>query len=207
MGDTIAFWNWFLANNEDYLNLNDDELTHVKKQKLLDQFLFHLHDYCDKLYFEIGGWPGQEQELIITADGNKDYFGFVDELIANAPVIENWQFTAFLQPHELDYTSNFEDVELKPLEMWFLPLNSASQPKSIGLRISLPNYDAVKESEWLEAAVFRVIDTVLGEKAFALDVDHIEISSLASNPEEQGMMELKDLPAFIKWKKAKLSDL
>lgn len=165
----------------------------------------HLHNYCDQLFFEIGGWPGKEQELIITADGNLDYFKYVEKLINSAPVIQNWSFTAFLQPQELDYTSNFEDVELKPLEIWFLPLDNKSEPKSVGLRICLPNYQLVKESEWLDAAVYNVLNTTLGEKTFALDVNYIEINGLPEKPEDHGMIELKDLPAFLKWKKAKLS--
>jgi hypothetical protein len=201
------FWNWFKANNTRFLVLNDPDLGKETKEELLDGLLEHLHEYCDKLYFAVGGWHGDDQELIITADGDVDYFDKVDELIDCAPILENWNFTAFMQPHELDYTSHFEDVILKPLEMYFLPLNSSSKPKSIGLKVCLANYQEVKDSEWLKAAVYRVLDTVLGEKAFALDVDYIDIGTLPDNPEEKGMMELKDLSRFIKWKKAKLANL
>jgi hypothetical protein len=198
MSKTAIFWEWFKEYNTALLNLNN--INEDQKETLLDEVLEHLHAYCDKLYFEIGDWPGEEQELIITAEGNREYFKQVEELVDSAPIIENWIFTAFLQPRELDYTSNFEDVELKPLEIWFLPLDSKSNPKSIGLRICLPNYELVKESKWLKAAVYKIMDAVLGEKIFALDVDHIEINSLPEKPEDHGMIELKELPAFLKWK-------
>jgi len=201
------FWNWFKANNAKFLGLNAPDLTDEGKEKLLDEFLEHLHEYCDVLYFEIGGKHGGEQELIVTAEGDAEYFDKVDELIAAAPVINNWIFTAFMQPGELPHTSVYEDVQLKPLEIYFLPLDSKNQPKSIGLRICLPNYELVKESNWLKAAVYKVLDHVLGEKVFALDIDYIEIKALPDNPEEKGMMELTDLPRFIKWKKAKLANL
>ncbi|WP_183558762.1 hypothetical protein [Mucilaginibacter sp. SP1R1] len=175
---------------------------------MLDNVLEQLHIYCDKLFFEIGGWPDRDQELIITADGDINYFERVEELINDAPEIKGWIFTAFIQPTDLDYASNFEDVDLKPFEMWFLPLDNKNNPKSIGLRICLPNYDSVKDSEWLEAAVYKVLNTVLGEKSFANDVDYIEIKHLPDgNPADQGMMELTDMAAFIKWKKAKLASL
>lgn len=106
---------------------------------------------------------------------------------------------------EIDFVSNFEDVVLKPLEVWFLPLNSSSNPTSIGIRVCLPNYDEAKNSQWLEAAVFRMLEVVLGEKVFALDIEYVEIDSLSTIPEDHGMMELKDLPAFVKWKKVKLA--
>ena len=207
MADAITFWNWFRANSEDLLKLSGDEISAEKTEKLLDELLDQLHKYCDRLYFDIGGQSGEEQELIITAEGNPEYFPFVEELINNAPIIKNWQFIAFMQPRGLDYTSKFEDIELIPSDLWFLPLDNPGKPKSIGLRICLPNYESVKRSKWLKAAVFKMLDAMLGEKAFALDLDYIDIGALPNNPEEHGMMELKDLPAFIKWKKAKLSDL
>ena len=207
MTSAKEFWNWFETNNQSFLVLNNKDIEKEVKGRLLDDLLDHLHEYCDHLYFEVGGMPGQEQELIITAEGDIDYFEKVEELINAAPTLENWQFTAFLQPRELDYVSNFEDVELKPLEMWFLPLESKSDPKSIGLRICIPNYEIAKSSEWLDAAVYKILDTVLGEKVFVLDVNHIEIGDLPDDPENEGMIELKELSAFIKWKKAKLAKL
>jgi len=203
----IDFWNWFKINNTRFLVLNDPDLSYEAKEDLLDELLDQLQEYCDALYFELGGEHGQEQELIITADGDTEYFHKVEELIEGAPAIPNWTFTAFMQPGELDYTSNFEDVELRPLEIYFLPLDNKNNPKSIGLRVCLPNYEQVKESNWLKAAVYKVLDHVLGEKVFALDIDYIEIKALPDKPEERGMMELADLPRFIKWKKAKLADL
>jgi len=207
MTNAAKFWLWFKENNSIFLNLDNPETSEAKKEVLLDELLKHLHTYCEKLYFEIGGLPGKEQELIITAEGNPKYFKYVEELIDNAPAIKNWRFIAFIPPRGLDYVSNFEDVELKPLEIWFLPLDSRSKPESIGLRICLPNFEPVKESKWLKASVYKMLDTVLGEKTFGLDVHHIEISGLPEKPEEHGMIELKDLPAFIKWKKKKLLEI
>ena len=201
------FWNWFKANNARFQNLNDPELSDDAKEELLNEFLEHLYKYCDGLYFEIGGEHGKEQELIITADGDTEYFHKVEELIDAAPAIDNWIYTALIQPGDLPQTTIYEDVELMPFEIYFLPLDNKNQPKSIGLRVCLPNYELVKDSEWLTAAVYKVLDHVLGEKVFALDIDYIEIKDLPDNPEEKGMMELEDLPRFIKWKKAKLENL
>jgi hypothetical protein len=191
-------------NNARFLNLNDENLSVSKKEELLDEFLEHLHNYCDQLCFEIGEGIGEKQELIITTEGKSDYFKYVEELIDNAPPIENWYYTSFIQPRDLDYTSDFEDVKLKPLEIWFLPLDNKNKPQSIGLQICLPNYEAVKSSKWLKPAVFKMLDAVLGEKSFALDIEHVAIGSLPVVPEDHGMIELKELRAFIKWKKKKL---
>jgi hypothetical protein len=204
-GSTKIFWNWFKEHNKSYLSLN--EIDEDEKDQLLEDLQGHLHEYCDQLYFQVSGNSGEEQELIITAEGDKDFFDQVEALVNGAPAIENWTFIAFIQPQDDLDTTKFEDVELRPAEMWFLPLDSASRPKSIGIKICTPNYDAVKESKWFKSAVFKVLDTVLGEKSFAMDIDHVDFGLLPGNPEEQGMIELVELPAFVKWKKAKLAAL
>jgi hypothetical protein len=172
------FWNWFSENQENLSQINAPDLDEEEQEEMLDALLDALHSYCDELYFDIGGMHGEDVELIITAEGNTDY------------------------------TSVFEDVELSPPDIWFLPLDSKNAPKSIGLRICLPNYELVKDSKWLKNAVYKVLDIALGEKVFALDVNYIEIKGMPpGKPEDEGLIELKDLARFITWKKKKLASV
>ncbi|HEY2583304.1 MAG TPA: hypothetical protein VGI43_15945 [Mucilaginibacter sp.] len=202
MTETIKkFWNWFEENNKPYLLL--DEADEEVRDQLLQDLETHLHEYCDELWFELGGMPGEEQELIITAEGNTDFFEQVEALLDSAPVINGWRFTAFIQPVESENTINYEGVELKRDDLWFMPLQSASNPKSIGIRVCAPNYDFLKENDWFKNAVYKMLDTVLGEKSFAIDINHVDYGQLPEKPEEHGMIELAELPAYIKWKKSK----
>ncbi|MFI5159440.1 MAG: hypothetical protein ACHQF4_11280 [Sphingobacteriales bacterium] len=203
MSTISDFWNWFKENNHSYLFI--DEVDEGIKEDLLEKLLDQLHLYCDHLYFELGGTPGEEQELIITAEGDIDYFVKVESLVSEAPIIKNWTFIAFIPRREADNTLNFEDVELKPAEMWFMPLNSAAKPNDIGIRVCSPNYELIKDSKWLRPAIYKCLDILLGEKTFALDIDFIDTGEVPDQPEEQGMIQLADLPAFVIWKKKQLN--
>jgi hypothetical protein len=189
------FWQWFKENNKAYLFINQVEPE--IKENLLNAFMERLHEYCDKLYFEIGGHPDEKQELIITADGNTDYFKQVEDLIMQAPQIEQWSFIAFIPPRDVYFQMNYEGVILKPEEMWFQPLIHQDDPSAIGLNICTRNYELVKNNEFFEPAVYKILDTILGEKVSALDVDYVSFGQLPDDPEDEGMLELSLLPDYI----------
>lgn len=203
MSDKIKnFWNWFEINNHAFLFTNevDDDV----REQLLNDLLIELHKYNDKLFFQVGGMPGGDQELIITAEGDVEQFGSVEKLIELAPTIKNWLFIPFIQPSDEDNITNYEGVEIKRSDLWFIPLQSQSQPNHIGIRVCVPNYETLKTNKWMDNAIYKMLDVVLGEKSFALDIDYLDIAELPEEPKEKGLINLTELRAFIAWKKKKL---
>jgi len=198
-----AFWQWFKDHNHAFLFTNevDDDV----KEQLINDLLTELHEYNPSLYFQVGGLPNEDQELIITAEGDFEQFESVERLIAGAPVIENWVFIAFMQPTEGDNTIRYDDVEISRSELWFMPLQSPSDPSSIGIKVCVPGYDDAENRNALDNAVYKMLDTVLGERSFAIDIDYLEIGELPEYPEEYGMIALAELPAYISWKKKKFN--
>ena len=92
-----TFWNWFQDNNQTIKNLSNET---TKSQKNICFWLNkHLGYYCKGLDFIIV-FPKKENEkaeLIITANGNPEYFNQVVELVNHAPLLKHWKFTAFIQ--------------------------------------------------------------------------------------------------------------
>ena len=86
------FWKWFAVHQTSYLHL--DEKEHDEVEYLLNELLQQLHVYCDKLVFQIGGSEPEVKELIISAEGNAEYFGIVEELVFMAPKLQHWRFIA-----------------------------------------------------------------------------------------------------------------
>lgn len=192
------FWNWFKDNNKAYLFL--DSVDEDVKEKLIDNFEAELHKYCDKIFFEIGGLPNEDQEIIITAEGNKDYFDKVEQLINAAPKIDHWNFIAFKPSIPGQFKSKWDDLELDTKDMWFLPLNN-NKSSDLGIRIYLKNHDLIKDNETLTPLLHKMLDTIVGEKTFALDIAYVDTEQQPDDPKGKDMYPILELPAYIKWHK------
>jgi hypothetical protein len=181
--DTISqFWNWFKDNNKGYTFLSSvDEET---KEELLSDFLEQLHKYCENLYFEIGGYPDEGQELIITAE----------------PKIDGWTFIAFKPPMPDNFKSKWDGLELKTEDMWFLPLLN-QKTRDLGIQVCFSNQDLIKDNEILTPLLYKMLDTILGEKSFALDIHYVDTDLLPDDPEREGMYPILELPKYIEWHK------
>jgi hypothetical protein len=197
------FWDWFKENEAKYFFLNQINGDN-EKERLLDDFLLHLHKYCDQLFFEVGGHPNEKQDLIITAEGNTDFFDEVEALVKKAPQLEHWNVLAF-KPVREDYTTEYNSIKLDPKMMYFIPLNNKNS-KKIGLRIYIDNYNSTNKDDFL-TATYIALDNTLGEKSNALDIGYLEIVNLPfSITEREELIKLTKLPQYIKWKKSKLQN-
>jgi len=194
------FWDWFEVNQTAYQFINDVE--DVERDRLMDTICNELQKLNENLWVEIGGNPDDGMELIVTAEGNTDYFAMVENVIAQAPEIKNWMFTAFIPPDtEGPWIVEYAGIKLNSEEMWFLPLEEEENPKSIGLRVCTPNYELIKDNEYFMSAVYNMLESLLGEKTFALDVDYVEAGQVPEDPEEEGMMELQEVLEYVNWEK------
>ncbi len=195
------FWNWFASHSAAYLFLKDVDNT--VKSRLLQDLKQHLHAYCNKLCFEIGGDPESDQELIITADGNTEYFRYAETLIAEAPELEGWDFIALIPPRGAEFEISINGLVLRARDMWFQPMGHPNFPELMGIRVCIPNYETYKDSEWMHQAICKMVEYIIGEKSFALNMHYIDIGELPEAPVEWGMFPLQNLEKFIQWRQSR----
>jgi hypothetical protein len=194
--NTTLFWEWFIENNIRYLNL-DNISEEEEKEKLLDDFLFHLHQYCDKLFFQIGGDVNGKRELIISAEGDINYFAEVEKLVAEAPKLEYWEIIAFKPARGPGFVTKYGDIEIATSKVWFLPLKNENE-KGLGLRLYVKDYDSQKELQYLEAA-YQMLDNILGEKICGENIKYVEVEKLIPGRSKKDLFEFNDLPEYIEW--------
>lgn len=157
----------------------------------------HLHCFCDQLFFLTGGNQDGKMDLIITAEGNEEYFFLVESLVREAPSLENWNIIAFKQPTGKSIIG-YKDIELNSEEIYFDPLENKASSQ-IGLRLYVNNYDSDSKSDFLNAAYW-MLDSILGEKSVALDIGYVDVADLSSVPDPEVFIKLSRLPNYIEWK-------
>jgi hypothetical protein len=73
------------------------------------------------------------------------------------------------------------------------------------LTVGVPNFSHAIERQACNA-VELILDTALGERATALDIQHVEVSTLPESPQAAGYIKLYELPSYIEWRKRKSRD-
>ena len=144
------------------------------------------------------------REFIVTAEGHVESFPVVEMLVSLAPDIEGWAFVALKPPMGFAFSTRYEGTLFEPSRMWFLPLESASHPQDFGMRVGIEGLGSIEERV-AHNAVLVILDTSLGERSAALDIQHVQVSELPQNPESLGYIELPELPDYLAWRKRKQS--
>jgi hypothetical protein len=191
------FWSWFQENEDRLAAISGHD------DPFLDSVVEKLQEINEGLFLEVA-INCVPKEFVITAAGDTKLFPFVDILASSAPAIDGWKFVALKPAMGFDFRTDYEGVEYKPKEMWFLPLIKKGDQRFLGLRIGIRSLPAVSEKK-INSAVATILETGLGERAFAGDVSYFEVVALPSEPEKEGYMELVDLPRYIPWRKKRSS--
>ena len=157
-----TFWNWFQDNNQTIQSLIFE--TPANQKHISFWMSKNLGYYSKEIDFMIV-FPinrSTKSELIITANGNPEYFKQVVDLIDNAPQLRNWKFTPFIQPTErIDYVINqldkpfiFNEMTLKETEKHFQSLDDDLKATKIDTIIFLKNYNWFCNIKILRQTIF-----------------------------------------------------
>jgi hypothetical protein len=194
---TTTFWNWFMKNNSKFFFLNQIKNIN-EKESILNEFENKLHEFCDDLYFKIGGFPDENQELIITCEGNIEKFGKVLELVNSAPEIKNWKIIAFKQPNNDSFILDINNIKINSIELFFLPLSNPKEPNALGLNIGFPYYDKIKHDDYTQLAHL-ALEEKLGERKYSLYIKFVDVLKTPLNPEENGYICFEEINDYLSW--------
>jgi hypothetical protein len=200
-----TFWNWFQDNNQTIKNLITET---PKNQKHISFWISkNLSYYCNEIdfmiVFPINNNNNNKSELILTANGNPEYFEQVINLVDNAPQLKNWKFTAFIQPTEridkimkgLDEPYIFQEIILKASELTFLPIEYHELSHKLDIVVFLKNHHLYCDTKTLRQAIFIIMQDILGEKSLYQNINFVQLAQVPDN--KNGLVHLYELQRYL----------
>jgi len=141
----------------------------------MNLFEENLHKYNENLWFRMGSQ--NPFELIITAEGDKDIFPFVEKLVENSPTIENWKIISFIQPQSIDgFYYKQDDYELTANDIFFSFLEDLSgQGGYFFETMFYVKDDKFIDDDGFKSSIIRIAETAVGEYDFAKIVGFINV--------------------------------
>lgn len=184
-----AFWRWFAENSATYLQFEPGSPHQNTALNQLENQLSRVHR---DLRFEIGMQPeGAVRELVISADGHRELFPAVQTLVAAAPSLPEWKFTAFRQRHRLnDVTLHIEGADYGADQLWF-KLRPEGDVLGVDLymqRVSEPT------SQSALMVCFLMLDIALGEYDVETKVGTINPQTAPEHPTSEGLKPFGTFP-------------
>lgn len=181
----LSFWSWFESKSSEYYHLeeNRDELFQDLKE--------HLEEIEPFLVFEFSSvFPDGTREFVISADGMKDLFPTVKNIVKFAPPLKGWRIVEFKQPHpEIpEITCNNITVKIDDVYIRYEVFESL-----VGVEFHFRDF---KESEEWGIVPFILLDIILGEVDTATCIDWVTKKKLYPNDVSQ-LTPLRRLPEIV----------
>lgn len=199
-GPIEKFWVWFKENQQRLKKFEENP----------DKYLTEIHTEAKKikagLVIELEPPQSGIINMTVSADGDRNLFEDVKNIIAKAPKIEGWNFFAFRQRMSLDKVKGMklkvEDKELDPTKMKFLPVGSG---KDLDIIIYTKG---VTEENYTQVAYngLLLLDNILGEYDCVTKVRSYDFHDMPTKKKElEGLLPLIELPGYVdKFHKEKL---
>jgi hypothetical protein len=185
------FWSWFMTNRLELSKLASPE------ERFWDVTLAQIKRIDTHLGFELSGDRHPSREFVVTAEGHVESFPVAEELIHLAPEIAGWTFVCLKPPQGFQFITTYEGIQFDPRQMWFMPLESASRPADLGIRVAVPGLDRM-DKKTAHNAVLVILDTAIGERSAALDLQYTEVTELPNDPASVGYIELSELAEYYR---------
>jgi len=168
----------------------------------------NLHNCDENLWFRMGG--KNPFELIITAEGNKENFPFVEKLVENSPEIEDWKIISFIQPQSIDkFYYKQDDYELTANEIFFSFAENLSGENDYYFETMFyVKDDKFIDDDGFKSSIIRIAETSVGEYDFANIVGFIDVVPTSEIYQEHpsGLLPINQFSQKVNEVKSKINE-
>ena len=190
------FWNWFKMNEKSFYQF-------VKHKGDVENFFFaklapKLKQIKDGFFFLTGMLDPKTVELVLTADGAVKNIVFVEELVAAAPQIDGWVFTALKPPLDIkDVSIRMAGYQFNKDNISFYDSNDPDFPDEIYITVVHDDLNEQNKGTVINGT-YIFLDSFIGELNFVTTVDKIDIIGKADAAKE--LVPIEKLKDFLTWR-------
>ena len=187
------FWEWFKRHNKEYLQLS--KKSQKEGNYMLNEMKAHLRAHGRYMKFSlVWAVDGSFGILTITSLGKSRFFERIEEFVAKAPQIPNWEIRALEPPENPCFLieERFGDTGIDVDELRFI---KGEEDSNIFV-VYHPLYTEEQDDAFRQVAIAATYN-VLGERLYGLNFDCVEVENLSRVPKKGQLLRLEELPALL----------
>ncbi len=190
------FWNWFQRNQQNFYRVVKEK-GNIEKD-FFDKLSQKLNELKEEFFYLTGMYDDNIAELVLTAEGSIKNIVFVEELIAAAPNITGWKFTALKPALDIhDVNIEMAGYKFNGDNLSFYSAEFAEYPDEIDITIVHP--DLTEENQnTITNGVYIFLDNYLGELNFVTTIDNLTV--IGKGKTEKGLIPIGKLKEFLIWR-------
>jgi hypothetical protein len=187
------FWNWFTENAARLAKFETDQARLATE---ITQALRRLHQpegYTGRgpsLAFDMAPRREGTREFVVSADAISPAFHLARELVAAAPALHGWKFTALIQRRAIEKI--LAQCKMGADDVW---VRTQREGNFVNISVFVRNIRASFEEDISEMRSFLIY--VLGEETFGTRVGTFDCQELPSDPTTWNLRPLRELPDMI----------
>lgn len=196
------FWNWFAQHAPQFY-------AAVKNRDAIETDLFdvvspRLQQINPGFYILAGMADNETAELIITPEGEIRNIVFAEDIVAAAPAIPGWKFTA-MKPSmaHADFNIEMGGYSFGKDNIFFFPVNDARYPDEINITLLHRQYKKEDERPIFNGCCI-YLDNWLGELRFATTIDQLQLADGADASAE--LIPVEKLKAYLEWREKEFEE-
>lgn len=190
------FWNWFAKNERTFYNA-------VKKGQnietdFFDKLSVKLGQLKDGFFFLTGMMDDNRAELVLTADGTINNIVFVEELVAAAPEISGWKFTALKPALDIENVSiHMANHVFDSETLSFYSNDHREYPDEIDITIVHRDFTEDNRSSIVNGTLI-FLDNYLGELKSVTTIDSVDV--IGKEDAKKELIPIGKLKDFLTWR-------
>ncbi|ULQ55481.1 DUF695 domain-containing protein [Flavihumibacter rivuli] len=190
------FWSWFLDNQQSFYHI-------IKSGKdpetgFFDQLSQKLDELKPDIYFLAGMLDKERAELILTPEGVIKDIAFIEELVADAPELPNWKFTALKPAMDIaNVRIDMNGYTYDHSNLSFYAIDHPDYPDEVDIVMVYDQYSKEDEST-ITHGIYLFLDNYLGELNAVTEIDNLKV--MGRETAEKELIPVSKLKDYLNWR-------